>query len=54
MVGDSLPSDIAGARAVGMRTVLYAPAGAPADAADLVVGSFAELAAAAGVGSTAA
>jgi len=37
-----------------MRTVLYAPAGAPADAADLVVGSFAELAAAAGVGSTAA
>src|SRR5439155_1406951 len=50
MVGDSLPSDSAGARAVGMRTVLYAPAGAPADAADLVVGSFAELAAAAGVG----
>src|SRR5439155_1650957 len=44
MVGDSLPSDIAGARAVGMRTVLYAPAGAPADAADLVVGSFAEAA----------
>lgn len=54
MVGDSLPSDIAGARAVGMRTVLYAPAGAPSDAADLVVGSFAELAAAAGVGATAA
>jgi len=54
MVGDSVPSDIAGARAVGMRTVLYAPEGAPADAADLVVGSFAELAAAAGVGAPAA
>ena len=54
MVGDSVPSDIAGARAVGMRTVLYAPAGGPAGAADLVVGSFAELAAAAGVGPAAA
>ncbi len=55
MVGDSITSDIAGARAVGMRTVLYAPGGgAPPDAADLVVGSFAELAAAAGLGSGAA
>jgi 4-nitrophenyl phosphatase len=49
MVGDSLESDIAGARAVGMRTVYYAPAGAPASAADVVVRSFAELAALAGV-----
>jgi 4-nitrophenyl phosphatase len=55
MVGDSLASDIAGARAVGMRTVLYAPrAGATAGEADLVVSSFAELAAAAGVGTSAA
>jgi 4-nitrophenyl phosphatase len=46
MVGDSVPSDILGARAVGMRTVLYAPGGAPdPDRADVVVRSFAELAA---------
>ncbi len=46
MVGDSVPSDIRGARAVGMRTVLYAPDGArpPADV-DVVIRSFAELAA---------
>ena len=44
MVGDSIPSDIRGAQAVGMPTVLYAPGGAPADAADVVVASFAELA----------
>ena len=50
MVGDSVPSDIAGARAVGMRTVLYAPHGTSAGDADLVVRSFAELAAAAGIG----
>ena len=51
MVGDSVPSDIRGARAVGMVTVLYAPEeGAPAGEADLVVGSFAELARLAGVG----
>jgi 4-nitrophenyl phosphatase len=72
MVGDSVPSDIRGARAVGMITVLYAPEdvcaagrrgagappaearpwiedGAPAGEADLVVGSFAELASLAGV-----
>jgi 4-nitrophenyl phosphatase len=49
MVGDSVPSDVAGARAVGMQTVLYAPDGAPADAADVVVRSFAELARLAGV-----
>jgi HAD superfamily hydrolase (TIGR01450 family) len=46
MVGDSLPSDIRGARAVGMRTVLYAPAGASASPEiDAIVHSFAELAA---------
>jgi 5'-nucleotidase len=51
MVGDSVPSDIRGGKAVGMPTVLYAPAGgAPADAADVVVSSFAELARLAGVG----
>jgi 4-nitrophenyl phosphatase len=44
MVGDSVRSDIRGARAVGMPTVLYAPAGAPAGAADVVVRSFADLA----------
>jgi HAD superfamily hydrolase (TIGR01450 family) len=60
MVGDSVPSDIRGARAVGMVTVLYAPenvraagrraGGAPpAGEADVVVGSFAELASLAGV-----
>lgn len=49
MVGDSVTSDVAGARVVGMRTVLYAPAGAPADAADVVVRSFAELGRLAGV-----
>ena len=51
MVGDSIPSDIRGARAVGMPTVLYAPArDAAADAADVVVSSFAELARLVGVG----
>jgi 4-nitrophenyl phosphatase len=50
MVGDSIPSDIRGAHAVGMPTVLYAPDGAPARAADVVVTSFAELARLAGVG----
>lgn len=49
MVGDSVVSDVGGARAVGMRTVLYAPAGAPADAADVVVRSFSELARLAGL-----
>jgi FMN phosphatase YigB (HAD superfamily) len=49
MVGDSVPSDVTGARALGMRTVLYAPAGAPADSADIVVRSFTELARLAGV-----
>jgi 4-nitrophenyl phosphatase len=44
MVGDSVASDIRGGRAVGMRTVLYAPAGAPARTADVVVRSFAALA----------
>ena len=51
MVGDSIPSDIRGAQAVGMPAVLYAPGGgAPGDAADVVVSSFAELARLAGVG----
>jgi 4-nitrophenyl phosphatase len=50
MVGDSVPSDIRGGRAVGMRTVLYAPGAANgADEADVVVRSFAELAELAGV-----
>jgi HAD superfamily hydrolase (TIGR01450 family) len=44
MVGDSREADIVGARAVGMRTVLYAPAGADAADADVVVRSFPELA----------
>jgi HAD superfamily hydrolase (TIGR01450 family) len=49
MVGDSMESDIAGGRGVGMRTVLYAPAGAPVTAADVVVRSWTELARLAGV-----
>jgi HAD superfamily hydrolase (TIGR01450 family) len=54
MVGDSVPSDIHGARAVGMYTVLYAPDGHlhPRDEfpePDLVVRSFPELARLAGV-----
>jgi FMN phosphatase YigB (HAD superfamily) len=44
MVGDSREADIAGARMVGMGTILYAPAGADAADADFVVRSFAELA----------
>ena len=51
MVGDSLPSDVRGARDVGMRTVLYAPDAVPSQHdADVVVKSFAELAVLAGVG----
>jgi HAD superfamily hydrolase (TIGR01450 family) len=49
MVGDSVESDIAGGRGAGMRTVLYAPDGAPAGSADVVVRSWAELARLAGV-----
>jgi HAD superfamily hydrolase (TIGR01450 family) len=49
MVGDSVTSDVAGGRAVGMRTVLYAPDGGAVDAADVVVRSFAELARVAGI-----
>ena len=50
MVGDSVEADIKGARRLGMRTVLYAPDGAPSvHDADLIVRSFAELARAAGV-----
>ena len=42
MVGDSLNADIRGARAVGMRTVYYAPGGGgDPSAADLLVRSFA-------------
>ena len=51
MVGDSVASDIRGGRAVGMATVLYAPAGGDdAREPDVVVGSFAELARRAEVG----
>jgi HAD superfamily hydrolase (TIGR01450 family) len=50
MVGDSVPSDIHGARRVGMRTVLYAPGSSHTRSeADVMVRSFAELAALAGV-----
>jgi len=49
MVGDSVESDIAGGRGAGMRTVLYAPEGAPAGTADVVVRSWTELARLAGV-----
>lgn len=50
MVGDSVASDIRGARGVGLRAVLYAPDGTPTGPdADVVVRSFAELAALAGV-----
>ena len=43
MVGDSEEADIAGAARVGMRTVLYAPGGAPSTRADATVRSFASL-----------
>jgi len=49
MVGDSVPSDMRGGRAVGMRTVLFAPHGEPAPEADVTIGSFTELARLAGV-----
>ena len=50
MVGDSVESDVAGGQRMGMRTVLYAPDGVAAPpAADVVIRSFAELAALAGV-----
>lgn len=50
MVGDSLESDIRGARRVGMRTVLFAPDGPPAaEGPDLTIRSFAELRAALGL-----
>jgi HAD superfamily hydrolase (TIGR01450 family) len=43
MVGDSVESDVRGARMVGMRAVLYRPAGPTSAEADLTVRSFAEL-----------
>jgi len=49
MVGDSLPSDIRGARAVGMRTVLFAPDGPASAEADVTIRSFSELARLTGV-----
>lgn len=52
MVGDSVPSDMRGARGVGMAAVLFAPHGEPAGAAgeyDVAVRSFADLAARAGI-----
>jgi hypothetical protein len=42
-------SDVAGGRGAGLRTVLYAPAGAPDGVADVVVRSWVELARGAGV-----
>jgi 4-nitrophenyl phosphatase len=50
MVGDSVSSDIRGARGVGMRTALYAPGDQPSSPeADVTIRSFAELASLAGV-----
>jgi FMN phosphatase YigB (HAD superfamily) len=50
MIGDSIATDIAGAHAIGMPTVLYAPSGCTTHgAADFVVSTFAELARLAGV-----
>jgi len=49
MVGDSVESDVAGGRRAGMRTVLYAPGGGAPGVADVVIRSFAELRALAGV-----
>ena len=49
MVGDSVAADVRGARAVGMRAVLYAPDGGTSGEADVVVRSFGELAALAGL-----
>jgi ribonucleotide monophosphatase NagD (HAD superfamily) len=50
MVGDSVPSDMRGARRVGMRAALFAPAGAAETSeADVVIRSFGELARLAGV-----
>jgi HAD superfamily hydrolase (TIGR01450 family) len=50
MVGDSVPSDMRGARRVGMRTALYAPDGVAASGeADVVIRSFDDLRRLAGV-----
>ena len=49
MVGDSVAADVRGARGVGMRAVLYAPDGGTSGEADVVVRSFGELAALAGL-----
>jgi 4-nitrophenyl phosphatase len=47
MVGDSVASDVRGARRVGMHAILFAPgAASPAPEADLTVRSYAELRAA--------
>jgi FMN phosphatase YigB (HAD superfamily) len=43
MVGDSVDSDVRGARRVGMTAVLYAPEGGPDGVAHVVVRSMAEL-----------
>src|SRR5262249_25105231 len=43
MVGDSVESDVAGGRAVGMRTGLYAPGGAPPGGGRVVVRSWGAL-----------
>ena len=49
MVGDSVASDIRGARGVGMRTVLYAPDGPSAREAEVTIRSFGDLERLAGV-----
>jgi HAD superfamily hydrolase (TIGR01450 family) len=43
MVGDSVDSDVRGARRIGMTAVLFAPAGGPDGVAHLIVRSMAQL-----------
>ena len=43
MVGDSVDSDVRGARRVGMTAVLFAPKGGPDGVAHYMVASMAEL-----------
>ncbi len=43
MVGDSVDSDIRGARRIGMTAVLFAPGGGPDGVAHYLVSSMAQL-----------